>query len=236
MGGPDGFMERFKARWRRWQWPERLQFLAAVVLQLLILGVLVGAFIEGRWLVTFTAAVFLALTFLPALIERELRVQLPVELTLVTCVFLYAAFGLGEVQAFYHRFWWWDLVLHSASAFVLGLIGFLLVYSLHQTHRVVLPPLYFAGTAFGFAVTLGTLWEIFEYGMDWGFGFNMQKSGIDDTMTDLMVDVAGAAVAAWIGYGYVKGGDSRLADRLFRRLVANNPRLFHGPGGPDRSG
>ncbi|MEF8792573.1 hypothetical protein [Thiohalorhabdus sp.] len=229
-------INRLRTRWRSWQWPERLQFLTVAVLQLAIGGLLIGALVEGRWLVAFTAAVFLALTFLPALIERQLAVQIPVELTLVTCVLLYAAFGLGEVQAFYHRFWWWDLLLHSFSAFVRGLIGFLLVYSLHQTRRVALSPLYFAATAFGFAVTLGTLWEIVEYGMDWGFGFNMQKSGLDDTMTDLMVDVAGAAVAAWIGYGYVKGGNSRLADRLFRRVVASNPRLFPGSREPNRSG
>ena len=222
-------LHRLRSRWRGWAWPERLQFIAASLLQIAILGVLVSTLVEGRWLVAFTAAVVLALTFLPALIERELGVQLPVEFTLITCLFLYAAFGLGEVRAFYHRFWWWDLLLHSVSAVVMGLIGFLLVYSLHQTRRVVLPPLYFALTTFGFAVTTGTLWELFEFGMDWAFGFNMQKTGLDDTMTDLLVDVLGAAVAAWTGYQYVKGGDSLLADRLFRRLVENNPRLF-----PDR--
>jgi hypothetical protein len=213
-------------RWARWRWPDRLQFAAAFLLQLAIIGVLVTTLVEGRWLVAFTAALVLALTFLPALIERQFELQLPVEFTFVTCLFLYAAFVLGEVGRFYQLFWWWDLLLHSFSALVMGLIGFLLVYSLHQTQRVILPPLYFALTAFGFAVTVGTLWELFEFGMDWGFGFSMQKSGLVDTMTDLLVDVAGAALAAWIGYHYVRGGDSRLADRLFRRLVANNPRLF----------
>lgn len=221
-----GMPVTLNSRWQRWAWPERLQFVVAVVLQIAIAGVLIGALVEGQWLVAFTAAAVLALTFLPALIERQFELQLPVEFTVVTCLFLYAAFGLGEVGRFYHRFWWWDLLLHSFSAVVLGLIGFLLVYSLHQTQRVILPPLYFALTAFGFAVTAGTLWELFEFGMDWGFGFTMQKSGLVDTMTDLMVDVIGAAVAAWTGYHYVKNGDSRLADRLFRRLVANNPRLF----------
>lgn len=133
------------------------------------------------------------------------------------------------MRQLYHRLWWWDILLHSVSAPVLGLIGFLLVYTFHQTRRVVLSPLYFALTAFGFAVTLGTLWEIFEFGMDWGFGFTMQKSGLVDTITDLLVNVAGAALAAWMGYGYVKGGDSPVANRLFCRLVGNNPRLFLGP-------
>jgi len=229
------FTRYMTRRWRSWEWPERLQFLVALLLQLALLGLLVSTLVEGQWLVAFTAGVVLFLTFLPAIIERQFAIQLPVEFTLVTAVFLYAAFGLGEVQRFYHRFWWWDLLLHSISAVVLGLIGFLLVYSLHQTQRVILPPLYFALTAFGFAVTLGTLWEIVEFLLDWGFGFTMQKSGLDDTMTDLMVDVAGAAVAAWVGYHYVKDGDSLIADRLFRRLVAKNPRLFRRDGDRGRA-
>ena len=65
--------------------------------------------------------------------------------------------------------------------------------------------------------------------MDFSFGFNMQKSGLVDTMTDLMVDAAGGLVAAWLGYHYVKDGDSHIADRLVRRLLAKNPGLFPTP-------
>lgn len=207
-------------------WSERLQLWLALLLQLAILGVFVGALVEGRVPAAFTAGVVLALTFLPALVERHLRVYLPVEFTLVNTVLLYAAFGLGEMRAFYLRFWWWDLMLHSLYATVLGLIGFLIVYVFHSARRISLAPVYVAAASFGFAVTLGTLWEIFEFVMDWAFAFNMQKSGLDDTMTDLMVDTAGGLVAAWIGYHYVKGGDTALAARLIRRFVAHNPRLF----------
>ncbi len=210
----------------RGDWAERIQFGIAAVLQLAIAGVLLGALLHRQWLVGFAAAAVLLLSFAPALIERQLRVQLPVEFTLVTCLFLYAAFGLGEVHQFYARYWWWDLMLHSFSALVLGLAGFLLVYVFLRARRVQMSPLYVALFTFGFAVTLGTLWEIFEFLMDWSFGLNMQKSGLVDTMTDLMVDVGGALLAAWVGYEYVKDGDSRIAERLVRRLLAKNPQLF----------
>jgi len=62
--------------------------------------------------------------------------------------------------------------------------------------------------------------------MDWFFGFNMQKSGLIDTMTDLLVNIAGAVLAALIGYTYVKGGDSLIADRIIRHFVKKNPRFF----------
>ena len=117
-------------------------------------------------------------------------------------------------------------MLHSFSALVIGLIGFLLVYVFYSTRRIRMAPIYVALISFGFAVTTGTLWEIFEFTMDWGFGFNMQKSGLVDTMTDLMVDTLGGMLAAWLGYKYVKKGGAAIVDGIIRRFVANNPQLF----------
>ena len=206
---------------------ERIQTWLSLLLQLALAAILVAAALEQQYIVVFMASLVLALTFLPALVERQLDVHLPIEFTLANCLILYAAFGLGEISDFYERFWWWDLMLHSFSALVMGLVGFLFVYVFYSTRRIQIPPVYVAVTSFGFAITLGTLWEIFEFSMDWGFDINMQKSGLTDTMTDLMVDAAGGFVAAWIGYHYVKGGDSLLADRLVKHFVAKNPQLFN---------
>lgn len=205
---------------------DRIQLWIALLLQFAILVVLASAIFQKNWLVAFTAATVLALTFLPAIIERQFQVILPVEFTLVTCLFLYLSFGLGEVRDFYFKFWWWDIMLHSFSALVMGLIGFLLVYVFYMTHRIQMAPFYVALVSFGFALTVGTLWEIVEFLMDWSFGFNMQKSGLDDTMTDLMVDALGGLMAGTIGYKYVKGGDSDIADGIVRRFVRKNPHLF----------
>ena len=207
-------------------WPEKLQLATAGVLQVLILALVVGALRDGKWLVTFTGVVVLALSFAPALIERQLHVQLPVELTLANCLFLYGSYGLGEVSQFYARYPWWDLMLHSVSAMIMGLIGFLLIYVFYMTKRIQMRPAYVAVATFCFAVTVGTLWEAFEFFMDYTFDFNMQKSGLVDTMTDLLINIVGAFVAALLGFFYVRGGDSLIADRLVRRFVANNPQLF----------
>ncbi len=74
---------------------------------------------------------------------------------------------------------------------------------------------------------MGTLWELLEFTLDWSFNFTMQKSGLIDTMTDLMVDVMGAFIAAVLGYLYVKNGDSLIVDRLINYFVAKNPKLFN---------
>ncbi len=224
-------MVTLRSSLRGWLWPaewaDRLQVWLALVLQVAILLVLLSAIQQQRWLLAFTAAVIFGLTFFPAVVARQLRVRLPIEFTLINCLFLYAAFALGEVRDFYQRFWWWDILLHSVSALMFGLIGFLLVYVFYSSQRVRMAPVYVALFSFVFALSVGTVWEIFEFLMDLGFGLNMQKSGLVDTMTDLMVDAGGAAIAAWIGYHYVRGGDSLLGDRIIRRFVNNNPRLFH---------
>jgi hypothetical protein len=200
-------------------WIDRIELSVAIVLQLAITLVVAGALFRGQWLVAFSGIIVLALTFTPAIIERRLHVQLPTEFTLITCLFLYASFGLGDVGDFYERFGWWDLALHGISALITGLIGFLVIYVFYMTDRIRVAPIYVAIITFGFAVSIGTIWEIFEFLMDWYFGLNMQSSGLVDTMTDLMVNAAGALVAAAIGYYYVKGGDTLIGQRLIRRFV-----------------
>jgi hypothetical protein len=67
-------------------------------------------------------------------------------------------------------------------------------------------------------LSIGALWEIFEFLMDSLFGLNMQKSGLIDTMWDLIVDALGALVISILGYLYLKG-DIKLLERLDRRLI-----------------
>jgi hypothetical protein len=54
--------------------------------------------------------------------------------------------------------------------------------------------------------------------MDSLFGLNMQKSGLRDTMWDLIVDALGALVVSILGYLYLKGY-IKLFERLDRRLI-----------------
>jgi hypothetical protein len=200
-------------------WIDRIELGVATVLQVGIFLVTAGGLFEGQWLLSFNGSVILLLTFAPAILEHRLRLPLPVEFTLITCVILFASFALGEVRDFYEKIWWWDLALHGLSALTVGIIGFLSIYVFYMTHRIQVAAGWIATITFAIAVSVGTLWEIFEFLMDWYFGFNMQKSGLVDTMTDLMINAAGAAIAAAIGYFYVYKEDSLLGRRVIRALV-----------------
>lgn len=198
---------------------ERLELFAAVVIQVAILAVAIAAFVQKNWWAGVTGMVIFGLTFAPSFLEKRLRVQLPIELTLFVCIFLFSSFVLGEVRGFYERLWWWDLALHGSSAFVVGLTGFLGVYVFYMTNRIRVEPIYVAVIAWSFAIAIGTFWEIFEFLMDWFFGLNMQKTGLVDTMTDLMINAAGGLAAAISGFFYVRGGENHIGHDAIRRYV-----------------
>jgi hypothetical protein len=206
--------------------PNRIQTVISISLQLAIVTLIVVLFYRQQWFSAASGLLILLLTFMPAILARQLSLQLPVEFTLITTVFLYASFVLGEISDFYYRFWWWDLMLHSISALIVALIGFLMIYVFYMAGRIRIPPVYIATMTLSLAVMVGTIWEIFEFGMDWLFNMNMQKSGLVDTMTDLIMNFCSASIAAILGYYYVKNGDSLLVDRMVRRFVAKNPRLL----------
>ena len=197
-------------------WIDRVELAIALALQIGIFVVIASALFQGQWLVAFSGSIALLLTFAPAMIERRLKLALPVEITLITCVFLYASFALGEVRDFYEKIWWWDLALHGLSALTIGIIGFLGIYVFYMTNRINVAAGWIATITFALAVSLGTIWEIFEFLVDWFFGLNMQKSGLVDTMTDLMINATGAAIAALLGYFYVRDEDSLVARRIIR--------------------
>ena len=197
-------------------WVDRVELAVALALQIGIFIVTVSALYQRQWLGAFGGIAILLLSCAPAMIEHRLKLTLPVEFTLVTSIILYASFALGEARDFYEKIWWWDLALHGLSALMMGIIGFLIIYVFYITNRIHVAAGWIATITFALAVTVGALWEIFEFMMDLLFGLNMQKSGLDDTMTDLMIDAAGAALAAILGYFYVKDQDSLFARRVLQ--------------------
>lgn len=203
---------------------DRIQLFVSYGLQLVLMGAAVWALVTENWLALFLSVLGLLLTFLPAFVRRSLRVYLPIEFDLFTVLFVFASLYLGEIRSYYVRFWWWDLVLHTGAGFLMGLFGFILVYVLNREQhlQLTMSPVFVGLFSFAFAMTIGVLWEIFEYAMDTFFGMNMQKSGLPDTMGDLIVNTIGAAVVSVIGYFYVRGGDSLLFDRMVRRMLERN--------------
>ena len=185
---------------------EKATLIFSYILQASLGGAIFLSIYRQNWWNTFLVSGILLLTFLPALLRRNFKIILPLELEVVVVLFIYASFFLGEIHAFYTKFWWWDVVLHTGSGIILGLGGFLLVYVLNKerSSAVHLKPIFVAFFAFTFALAIGGIWEIFEFFMDGFFALNMQKSGLVDTMWDLIVDTLGALFIAALGYFYIR--------------------------------
>jgi len=149
----------------------------------------------------------LLVMFLPTIIERRLSIDFPSEFEIIVVIFIFAALYLGEMQSYFTKVWWWDIFLHTFSGLIIGAFGFSLVDILNKNEKISisLSPVFVSIFSFCFALAIGALWEIYEFTMDSLFGFNMQKSGLVDTMWDLIVDAFGALVFSIIGYFYLKG-------------------------------
>ncbi|WP_300019859.1 hypothetical protein [uncultured Roseobacter sp.] len=191
----------------------------------LLLAVIV-AFGLARWSLAFVTLATLALSLVPPTLASRWSLTLPVPFLLATTLFFFASIFLGEAFDFYERLWWWDLALHGFSAIGFGLIGFLFVFMLFEGDRFAAPPSAVAFVTFCVAMTIGAVWEIFEFGMDQIFGLNMQKSGLMDTMGDLMINTVGSLIASVTGYLYLVRNAAGLLGRGLAQFIDLNKRLY----------
>ncbi len=143
----------------------------------------------------------LLLLVIPSLVQVTMKIELPTTLEIIILVFIFAAEILGEIREFYIVFPFWDTVLHTLNGFLAAAIGFSLVDLLNRSERMVfkLSPLFTAIVAFCFSMTIGVIWEFFEFGMDHILGFDMQKDTIIHTIRSVMLDPAGGNNVAEIG-------------------------------------
>lgn len=197
-----------------------------LVLWGLLLALSLIALILGRYSMAFVALATFGLSLAPNLLASRFKIKLPVPFVVAITVFLFATVFLGEAFDFYERFWWWDLALHASSAVGFGLTGFLFAFMLFEGDRFAAPHWALAFIAFSVAMTTGALWEVFEFAMDSLFSLNMQKTGLDDTMGDLIVNAIGGAIGSFAGYLYLAGSDTGLLAGLIRQFVALNRRLY----------
>ena len=179
------------------------------------------------WSTAFISTITLLLTALPVVYRDRFEIKLPSRFAAAIAIFVFATLFLGEVRDYYGRFWWWDVVLHTGSAMGFGLIGFLGIFMLFEGDRFKAPPVALAVLSFCFAVSIGAVWEIFEFSMDQFFGMNMQKSGLVDTMWDLMVDCLGALTGSLAGFFYLeKRGGNGLLSSWIHSFIRLNKKLY----------
>ena len=118
------------------------------------------------------------------------HIDIPSTLEVIILLFIYSAEISGEIRSYYINIPGWDTVLHTITGFLSAAIGFSLVDIINRNERtkLYLSPLYVAIGAFCFSMTIGVLWEFFEFSMDWFFGLDMQKDTIINTINTVVLD------------------------------------------------
>ena len=169
---------------------KRLMAAVYILLRLSVIAVMIAQFFNGNYENVFLCVLTLVLFMLPSMIERRFDIDLPDTLEIIILLFAYSAEILGEIQAYYIEFPYWDTMLHTLNGFLCAAIGFSLVDLLNRQERVSLKlsPFFMAVVAFCFSMTVGVLWEFFEHFMDVVVHFDMQKDTILNSISTVMLD------------------------------------------------
>ena len=186
---------------KKWKAPEKKSFRQALrekdsarivhyVLRFIVVLVLVAQLFNRNYENVFLCVLTLFLFAIPSLIETNTRIDIPDTLENIILFFIFAAEILGEMRSYYVTFPFWDTLLHTFNGFLAAAIGFSLVDILNQNERfsIRLSPFFVSIVAFCFSMTIGVVWEFFEFFMDVVFRLDMQKDTVLTTIRSVSLD------------------------------------------------
>ncbi|MBM6664204.1 hypothetical protein [Flavonifractor plautii] len=164
-----------------------------IILRALVIVAIVAQSFKGNFENVFLCVLTLFLFTLPSFLERTIRIEIPDTLEVIILLFIFAAEILGEIQAYYIQYPYWDTMLHTLNGFLCAAIGFSLLDIINRNEKLKfsLSPVYLAVVAFCFSMTIGVLWEFFEFSMDQLFLLDMQKDTVVHSIGSVMLDPAG---------------------------------------------
>lgn len=171
----------------------RSSFMVYLILRILVVAVMILQIFNRNFENVFLCLLTLVLLIVPSLIQVNFKIELPTGLEIILLLFIFAAEILGEIQAYYTRFPHWDTALHTMNGFLMAAIGFSLVDILNRNERfsIKLSPVFVSVVAFCFSMTIGVIWEFFEFSMDQLFLLDMQKDTIIHSIGSVMLDPTG---------------------------------------------
>lgn len=164
-----------------------------LVLRGLVIVTLIRQIFMGNFNNAFLCALTLVLFIIPAIIEKKFNLALPDALQVIILLFIYSAEILGEINEFYILIPHWDTILHTLNGFLCAAVGFSTIDILNQKEffHATMSPLFVALVAFCFSMTIGVMWEFFEFGADQLLRYDMQKDVIVDTISTVKLDPEG---------------------------------------------
>lgn len=176
-------------------------FAVYLILRIVVLLTLVSSIIRGEYENAFVCLLVLFLFMLPLFIQQNFGIELPSTLEIIILLFIFASEILGELGCFFITYPNWDSILHTTTGFLCAATGFALIDILNRNSKIKfeLSPVYVSLVALCFSMTIGVLWEFFEFGMDRLFLMDMQKDTIIHSITSVMLDPTNMNIPVTIG-------------------------------------
>lgn len=186
-------MEKFSKKMKEvYKETKKSSLLVYLILRGLVLVCMVLQIIHGNFMNAFLCVLSLILFVIPFLIQHKFKITLPNTLEIIIFLFIFSAEILGEIQNFYGIIPYWDTLLHTLNGFLCAGIGFSLVDILNRNSQgIKLSSAFVALVAFCFSMTIGVLWEFFEFGCDYFFRMDMQKDRIVETISSVTLNEEG---------------------------------------------
>lgn len=168
-----------------------------VILRILTIFALVRSIFLRSFESTLYCALALVLFEAPMWVSRKLKMEFSPVMEVIVLLFIYAAEILGEVNHYYVLVPGWDTALHTINGFLCAAIGFCLVDMLNRSEQVELKlsPAYLAMVAFCFSMTIGVLWEFFEYTADRLMQMDMQKDFLVQRFSTVFPGIATSSLS-----------------------------------------
>lgn len=164
-------------------------------LRILVIICMILEFIRGDLNNAFLCLLSLTLLIMPFFIERKFKIDLPNTLEIIIMLFIFSAEILGEINNFYAAIPYWDTILHTINGFLAAGVGFSTFDLLNNNMKSIqLSPLFLAILSFCFSMTIGVLWEFFEYGADNILKIDMQKDRIVESIRSVKLNPDGENV------------------------------------------
>lgn len=165
------------------------------------------------------SVLFLAYSFIPMIIEKRWRVEIPESMEILFIIFCIGSLLIGEIVGFYRINSWWDGVMHFMSGSLIAIFSFSLTNLLNKNIKIyqILNPFFMVLFAFCFALTLAVIWEIIEFTIDSITQSDMQRykdsltgvpfigqEALRDTMYDFILGGLGALIVCIIEFFNLK--------------------------------
>lgn len=159
------------------------------ILRGLVIACMILEFLRGDMNNAFLCFLSLILFLMPFFIEKHFKIKLPNMLEIIIMLFIFSAEILGEINNFYGIIPYWDTTLHTLNGFLAAGVGFALFDLLNKnTKNVNLSPLFLSIVAFCFSMTIGVLWEFFEFSTDMYFRTDMQKDRYVTSISSVLMN------------------------------------------------